>query len=135
MRYLLTRAGIVAAVLAALAVAVIVILSVGTVIYPGSLRWTAPVLCPDDQSDAFVVRTTVSDSEGTSTSFSLFCMGARGDFSEAGSWRPLGVLFLYAYGAMLLLLALLFLPSVRGRRKRRRVERGIDPTPRPFAPL
>jgi hypothetical protein len=47
----------------------------------------------------------------------------------------LGVLFLYTYIAVLSLLALLFVPGVRRRRKRRRVERGIDPQPRPFAQL
>jgi hypothetical protein len=126
---------VVAGVLSAIAVAVTIVLSIGTVVYPGSLRWTAPVLCPGDQPDAFVVRTTTTDSEGTSTSFSLFCMGDRGEFTEAGSWRPLGVLFLYTYGALLALLALLFLPVVRRGRRRRRLDRGIDPTPRPFAQL
>jgi hypothetical protein len=124
------RALVVGAVVGGMAIVVIIVESLGTVIYPGSLRWTAPVLCPADQPDSYVVRTTVQDSEGTSTSFSLFCMGERGDFSEAGSWRPLGVLFLYLYLSLMALNAA-FLALYR--RRRRRDEPIV--TPRPLTPL
>ncbi|HMG45576.1 MAG TPA: hypothetical protein VK611_29860 [Acidimicrobiales bacterium] len=93
------------AVLVGVAVAILVVLSIGLVVYPGAMRWTAPVLCPDGQSDSYVVRTTVDGAEGTSTSFSLFCLGERGDFTEVGSWRPLGILFAMTYGAVLALIA------------------------------
>lgn len=86
----------------------IVIVAVGGVIFPGAMKWTAPQLCPDDQPDAFVIRTTTQDSEGTSTNFSLFCMGERGDFSEAGSWRPLGLLSLWTYCTLVGLTVLVF---------------------------
>jgi hypothetical protein len=94
------------AFLAGLAVASMVIVAVGGVVYPGALKWTAPQLCPEDQPDPFVIRTTTQDSDGTSTSFSLFCMGERGDFSEAGSWRPLGLLVVWTYGALVALTVL-----------------------------
>jgi hypothetical protein len=124
---------VVVAMLLGLAVADIVLVSVGGAIYPGSMKWTAPVLCPDDQPDAFVIRTTETDSEGTSYSFSLFCMGERGDFSEAGSWRPLGYLFLFTYVAFIALIVLFYLLfRWRGAQKRR--ERG-EPIERPFAPI
>jgi hypothetical protein len=124
------RALVVVGVAAALAVGVIVVETIGTVIYPGSLRWTAPVLCPDDQPDAFVVRTTVQNSDGSGTSFSLFCMGGRGDFSEAGTWKPLGVLFLYIYFGLLALAAAGWALVNRARRRRE-----PKPTPRPLTPL
>jgi hypothetical protein len=64
------------------------------VIYPGAFRLTAPVLCPDDQPDAFVVRYSSASSDGeTSTNFTMFCMDERGEFTEVGSWKPLGVVF------------------------------------------
>jgi hypothetical protein len=124
------RALIALALVAGMAVAVVVVESLATVIYPGSLRWTAPLLCPDDKPDSFVVRIEQADSEGTSTSFSLFCMGDRGEFEEVGTWKPLGILFLYGYGLMAALLGAVLL-GIRRRRRRR------DPliTPRPFTPL
>ena len=94
------RAAIIVAALVSLAIADIVLVSVGSALFPGSMKWTAPVLCPDEQPDAFVIRITETDSEGTSYSFSLFCMGERGDFTEAGTWRPLWLLFLWTYGVL-----------------------------------
>ena len=127
------RVALVIAMLLGLAVADIVLVAVGGAIYPGSMKWTAPVVCPDDQRDPFVIRTTQTDAEGTSYSFSLFCMGERGDFSEAGSWRPLGYLFLFTYAALIALVVLFFLLfRWRGTRKLR--ERG-EPIERPFAPI
>lgn len=105
-----------------LMVGVVVVLSIGTVVYPGSFKWTAPLLCPDGQPDAYVIRTTTSDSDGSSTNFSLFCMGDRGDFTEVGSWRPLGVLFLYTFGGLLAGVATPFaLGALRARFRRRTV--------------
>jgi hypothetical protein len=86
-------------------VAVVVVL-VGTLVYPAALRSTAPLLCPDGQSDAFVVRQPVDRGELSSVSFSLFCMDDRGALSEVGARRPVLVLCVYA-GAVALALALL----------------------------
>lgn len=116
--------------LASLALTTIVLLAIGTAIYPGSLKWTASTLCPADQPDPFVIRTTTQDSEGTSTSFSLFCMGERGEFSEVGSWEPMLVLFVSTYAAFVGLTAVLFgLFAVRRTRRRRRDGEGPGPTP------
>jgi hypothetical protein len=115
-----------------LGVAAVTVVSVGIAIWPGSMKLTAPVLCPAEQPDPFVVRTTTSDSEGTSTSFSLFCMGDRGDFTEVGTWEPYGLLFLYTWAAFVAL-ALLIIARVRWRRRRRA---GATPAaPDPAAPL
>lgn len=102
------RLFVILAFLVGATVPAIVIVAVGGAIYPGALKLTAPQLCPDDQPDPFVIRTTTQDSEGTSTNFSLFCMGERGDFSEAGSWRPIGLLFVWTYGVLVALAVLVF---------------------------
>ena len=97
------RIVVVLAVALGLAVGLLVVMSLGLVVYPGALKLTAPVLCPDDQPDAFVVRTTVEDAEGPSTNFTLFCMGQRGQFTEVGTWRPLLLLFAGSYAALVVL--------------------------------
>ena len=99
----MTRIVVVVGVALGLAVGLLVVMSLGLVVYPGALKLTAPVLCPDDQPDAFVVRTTVEDSEGTSTSFTLFCMGERGQFTEVGTWQPLLLLFAGSYALLVML--------------------------------
>jgi hypothetical protein len=79
------------------------------VIYPGSLKVTAPILCPDDRPDPVVVRYDVQTSDGTGTNFTLFCLSDRGEFVEVGTWEPLGLLFLFVgvgmVGAVLLWMA------------------------------
>jgi hypothetical protein len=79
------------------------------VIYPGSLKVTAPILCPDDRPDPIVVRYDVQTSDGTGTNFTLFCLSDRGEFVEVGTWEPLGLLFLFVgvgmVGAVLLWMA------------------------------
>ena len=73
-------------------VASIVTASLVMVIWPGSFKLFAPVLCPDDQPDAYVVSYSMQTSDGTSTNFTLFCMGDAGQFTEVGSWVPLALL-------------------------------------------
>jgi hypothetical protein len=90
------------------------------------MKLTASTLCPAGQPDPFVVRTTTTDSDGSSTSFSLYCMGKRGDFTEVGTWRPFGLLILWLW-AVLLVLAVAFFARWAVRRRRRR--RGADADP------
>jgi len=118
-------------VLAILAVAAITVSSVGTAIWPGAMKLTAPVLCPSEQPDPFVVRTTTTSSDGTSTSFSLFCMGERGDFTEIGTWEPLGLLFLYTWAAFAALTLLLVLRRAWRKGRWRRLDRLTAPDPAP----
>jgi hypothetical protein len=114
-----------------LGIAAITVSSVGIAIWPGSMKLTASTLCPADQPDPFVVRTTTTDSEGTSTSFSLFCMGDRGDFTEVGSAQPLGLLFLYTWAGFTAITVLLL--ARRAWRRRRRTRTGA-PAPVPPDP-
>ena len=58
------------------------------VIHPNSLEVGA-FLCPDDKPDAFVVRYSVSTSDGTGTNWTLYCMSERGETEEIGTWLPL----------------------------------------------
>jgi hypothetical protein len=64
------------------------------VAYPNALKVGASQ-CPDDKPDAFVVRYTVSTSDGEGTNFTLFCMSDRGETEEIGTWLPLLVLCAY----------------------------------------
>lgn len=119
---------------AVLAVAALTVSAVGIAIWPGSMKLTAPVLCSSEQPDPFVVRTTTTDSEGTSTNFSLFCMGDRGDFTEVGSWEPYGLLFLYTWGLFVALALLLYARRLwRNWRLDRLTRPRPDPAPRPDA--
>jgi hypothetical protein len=58
------------------------------VAYPNSLR-LGGFLCPDDKPDVFVVRYSVSTSDGTGTNWTLYCMSERGETEEIGTWLPL----------------------------------------------
>jgi hypothetical protein len=70
---------------------------VGSVLYVGSWRWTAPVVCPAHHPDGLVVE-SVNEAGVNSPRFSLFCMGETGDYQEVGAWRPMAVLVAAIYG-------------------------------------
>ncbi len=62
-------------------------------IWPGEARLFAPILCDSSHPDSVVVYDTYSARPGeTTTTFSMYCMGPRGDVVEHG-W---GRVFLYA---------------------------------------
>lgn len=66
---------------------------------PAALELTGPVACPDGQSDT-IVTTALFESDdptgggvrSTGAGVSLFCMGERGETTEVGLLRPIGVL-------------------------------------------
>jgi hypothetical protein len=76
-----------------------------TVIYPRSMQ-AAAYLCPEDKPDSFVISYTTTTSDGTGTSFTLYCMSERGEVYELGTWRPMvvvmGITIAVAYGIVLL---------------------------------
>lgn len=106
----------------------VVMLSFGwlpLVVYPGMLRATGVVLCPDGQPDTRVVEYSYTTHDGTHTNNTLVCVGPGGDLTEVGSWRPLGLYFL----TVVVVGEALVLPlQVRGIVRRRR-----RPPPPPFA--
>ncbi|HEY7072480.1 MAG TPA: hypothetical protein VH479_20300 [Acidimicrobiales bacterium] len=64
-------------------------------IWPGEAKLTAPLFCPDDKPDAFVVVDRYHPGPGeTAYDFSLYCMGPRGQTEEIGWFRPSAVLTL-----------------------------------------
>lgn len=87
--------------------------------WPGAMKLTGGLLCPDGQPEAVVVEAYQQrHGSGTATRASLFCMGPRGDVTEVGSWIPLGVLLLLTWLALqALVLPLLVLSAVRRRRR------------------
>lgn len=103
------------------------------VAYPNVLKLGAPLLCPDDRPDPFVVRYDVQTTDGTGTNFTLFCMSERGEIHEVGTWEPL--LVLYGFVTALVVAFLLVRLALR-------LLRGIgggpgppgDPTDPPAAP-
>ena len=67
---------------------------VSMAIWPGEATLTAPILCDDARPDAYVVRDTYSYRPGeTSMTFTLYCMGPRGDYDEVGWMAPTLVLW------------------------------------------
>jgi hypothetical protein len=101
------------------------------VAYPGAFEWTAPVLCPEDKPDAFVVHYNVQTSDGNGTNFTMFCMGRNGQFTEVGTWRPLAILTVGVAGGVVVLVALFWLGSRGARSPRAGGERPDEPPDTP----
>jgi hypothetical protein len=111
------------AVFAFVSVMTTVIVTVG--IWPGEAKLLAPVLCPDDQPDAFVVADTTSVRPGeTSTNFTLYCMGDQGQHTDQGFGIPF-LLLTVAHAALWAAVIVLFGLSAAIRRRGRR---GPSPT-------
>jgi hypothetical protein len=89
-------------------------------IWPGQLKLLAPVICSDEQPDAFVVSDTYSPQPGeTVTNFSLYCMGERGDATDHGFAKPFLMISVVNGVAIFALLTLIGLLIGAGRRRRR----------------
>lgn len=87
-------------------------------IWPGEAKLTAPLLCPGDKPDAFVVADTYSSRPGeTSTNFTLYCMGPRGDVVDEGFFRPFVLLTLF-HAALLIAAFVVYGAVLRTRQKR-----------------
>lgn len=109
-------------------VMVIPFVAVLTVVWPGVLKLTAPLVCADGYDEAVVARDTYHTNPGeTSTSFTLYCMNERGEVSDEGGFKP-GVLVFVACAALYVVLVALLVVVGAVRRRRR----GPDPgTPSP----
>ena len=80
----------------------------GSLIFPGAMNWTGSIVCPDDQTTTIVVRDTYQTEPGeTSTNFTLYCVGERGEFTDAGFAEPVFWLTVWFAGVMLVLTSLL----------------------------
>ena len=99
-------------------VASMMTLIIAVAIWPGEAKLTAPLLCPDGQPDAFVVADTTQVQPGeTNTSFTLYCMGERGDVTDRGFALPFALLTAFH---LVLLVLLIGVFSVRGALRQRR---------------
>ncbi len=99
-------------VLAFVSVMFTIIVAIG--IWPGEAKLTAPLLCPADRSDAFVVSDTTNPRPGeTVVNFSLNCVGEHGEVTDVGFFRPF--MLLVAFHAAIFT-PLLLLGAVRRRR-------------------
>lgn len=108
------------AVLAFAAVMTTVIVAVG--IWPGEAKLTAPIFCPDDRADAFVVADTYSVRPGeTSTTFTMYCVGPRGETTDVGFFGPMAVLT--GFHAAIIVGLVLVLTALSRLRKRGRADR------------
>jgi hypothetical protein len=84
------------------------IVLMGALIFPGAMKWTGSYVCPDDRPDTIVVRDTYQTQPGeSSTNFTLYCLGPRGEFTDAGFAKPLFWLTVWFTGAMIVLTTLL----------------------------
>lgn len=100
-------------------VSVMITTIVAVAIWPGEAKLTAPLFCPDDKPDAFVVEDSYSVRPGeTSYEFTLYCMGPRGEATDAGFFRPLAVLTL---GHAVLVVGLVAASVLLVRRRRARL--------------
>ncbi len=98
----------------ALTLAALTLSSVITVaIWPGELKLTAPLFCEDDQPETFVVSDTETSGGETTTNYTLYCVGPRGDATDAGFFGPFMVVT--AVHGLLLWLFLLFGDGLGGR--------------------
>jgi hypothetical protein len=91
-----------------------------SVIWPGQAKLLAPLFCDDARPDAFVVSDTYSSAPGeTSTSFTLYCVGPRGDHTDVGWFKPfLGICVMNALAVTAVAVALGIRPWMRRVRRR-----------------
>lgn len=102
---------------------------VSCAIWPGEAKLTAPLLCPDDMPDAFVVVDAHRVQPGETTyNFTLYCVGPRGEVRNVGWFTPMAVLTA-AHGALILVVALALIVRAGRRRRRRSAGRALVPPP------
>lgn len=85
-------------------------------IWPGEAKLTAPLFCSPPTTEPMVVSDTFQDSDGTSTNYTLYCVGSRGDLTDEGFALPMLVLFTAHF---LILTVLLLLAGLTRRALRR----------------
>jgi hypothetical protein len=108
--------GILAGILVFCGVMLTLLLAVA--IWPGELKLTAPFLCPDDKTDAYVVvdRHRVSPGE-TAYDFSLYCLGPQGNFEDVGFGAPFIILSVFHTGLIFITAMFFLLPAAQRWRR------------------
>jgi hypothetical protein len=101
-----------------------VIVTIG--IWPGEAKLTAPLFCPDDKPDVYVVTDSYSVRPGeTSYNFTLYCMGPRGEIANQGFFQPFVVLAL-AHTALIAVVVIASI-NIHHYRKTRRARSDASP--------
>ncbi|WP_458689051.1 hypothetical protein [Nocardia tengchongensis] len=75
-------------------------------IWPGEAKLTAPLFCSSPATEPMVVSDTFHDSDGTSTNYTLYCVGDHGVLTNEGFALPMLVM-LTAHIVIITTLALL----------------------------
>jgi hypothetical protein len=97
---------------------------ISSVIWPGQVAHLAPLFCADPAPTGMVISDTFATDDGTSTNFTLYCVGARGQSVDAGWLQP----FLVLWGVYSLLLGAIVTMSVLYAVLLRRRNRSTAPT-------
>lgn len=91
----------------------------GSLIFPGALKWTSSTVCTDSAADPVVVRDTYQTEPGeTSTNFTLYCVGSRGEIENAGFGKPVGTLMVWGIAAAMIPVIVVFLLGSLARLRR-----------------
>ncbi|MGW6374601.1 hypothetical protein ACWFRB_00875 [Rhodococcus sp. NPDC055112] len=61
---------------------------ISSVIWPGQTLYLAPLFCEPPTGEAVIVSDTYASGDGTSTNFTLYCIGDRGQTIDAGWLYP-----------------------------------------------
>ncbi|WP_328393873.1 hypothetical protein [Nocardia sp. NBC_00416] len=87
-------------------------------IWPGEAKLTAPLFCSSPATEPMVVSDTFHDSEGTSTNYTLYCVGDHGILTNEGFALPMLVMLTahIVIATTLALLATSFNPRTRPAR-------------------
>lgn len=108
----------------------------GSLVFPGALKWAAGSVCDADKPDTLVVRDNYQTEPGeTSTNFTLYCIGPRGETQDAGFAKPLGVLILWASAAASIVVVAMWVVGIVRRAVSGRGSDGGLPPPPPSGPL
>lgn len=79
-------------------------------IWPGSLKLTAPIVCPSGFDDTFIVSDTYNPRPGeTVTTFTMYCVNERGEARDAGIFKPLLLLWGGVTALVIVLSVVIFL--------------------------
>jgi hypothetical protein len=98
-----------------------------SVIWPGQAELLGPIFCDDARPDAFVVSDTYSSGPGeTSTNFTLYCVGPRGDHRDIGwLWPFVGICIMNAVVLALLIGAFMLRSRLRRARARQTTQSAL----------
>ena len=112
------------ALLAVSAIATAIAQCVSIVIWPGEAALTGPLFCASPHNEAIIVSDTESYAGESATNYTLMCVGARGEYRDAGFLGPWLVLWA-CHTALVFAVLCAALARHRARAAARRDEEGL----------